>query len=203
MERLLLVFVAVVLGLNLVPLYADSQGTVTATVTPAVVSLFLEPKNVAYGPLGLDATGTPPTGQDCTGNPETTSSPAFLASNTGGFVEKFFIRGRDSRVAAGEINAGAKGWNLEDATRTPTLSTNQHHHRFFAGPRLSNSCGTFVILKSDHPDGAQKAQLLDGKVTTTDSPVHVYLHLDMPPGLSGQNRARPQELLVIVTAVIK
>ena len=69
-----------------VPVYAahTPEGTVTATVSLAQISIGVDPTSVAYGPLDLESTGNFP------------SPTSFVVTNNGDVTEDFIVRGQNS-----------------------------------------------------------------------------------------------------------
>lgn len=85
-RSILLFGVLVLVGALAVPAYASHTGesTVTATVTPGVVSVSVSPTSVDYGTVVLGATDAVPT------------PPTFDATNNGTVLEDFDIRGANT-----------------------------------------------------------------------------------------------------------
>jgi hypothetical protein len=87
-----------------VPSLADENQTVSATVTPLLISVLIDPTSVTYG------TRAPNTTQHA-------SNPTFVTvTNNGSVTERFNIKGAASTPSAWTLGA--------------TAGTNQYVHRF-------------------------------------------------------------------------
>ena len=136
-----------------VPVYAthSNEAGVSATVTPAFLSITFNAQNLGYGTLDLGATGQLPTGQ--AGN--TPVDAAFVVTNNGTKTADWAI--------IGGISSGA--WSI---AATATADTYAHRYGISAASGVPNS-----------PKSLHQPESLATSVDAGDS-VAVWLVLDMP-----------------------
>ena len=174
MKKILLPAILFFAGLILtVPTSAAGEGTVTATVTPEVVSVTVSPTTtIGYGthPLGTTdiVTKTPSVNQN------------LDAVNTGTINETFYIRSDDA-------TAGASTWTL-----AATQGANQYVHKF--GEGLSP---TYVALTKTATDN-----LLGASPVTPSSIRSFRLRLSMPTSIAGVFGEYITTVTVVATAAL-
>jgi hypothetical protein len=132
---LLLASFSAITGLLTLTAVAGPEDTVTATVTPVVISVIVTPDSVDYGPVQLNTSNAVPTG-----------SPLDVRNN-GTVLEDFEIKGSDTQ-----------NWTLAGAA-----GDSQFVHKFSTSgpPSFTNMTTAFQTLASDvaHTTGVVNVHL--------------------------------------------
>ena len=157
----LAVVMAIVVTLATLPAYGshNTPASVSATVTPGLVSVTLDTGIVAYGTLNLGSVNNEPIDTSDDANDQgqicSSSTEPITATNNGNVSGDISIRGANS--------TGAE-WALVSASPT----TDQYTHRVSTNP---TDC-TFSALTIDN--------LTIGSSIAGGAPQDFYLNLDMP-----------------------
>lgn len=174
MKKLLLPAILFFAGLILtIPVLADDEEVITATVTVEQVSVTISPTTtIGYGthPLGTAniVTKTPSIDQN------------LDAVNTGTINETFYIRGADA-------TAGASTWTL-----AATQGANQYVHKF--GEGLSPTYVALTKTATGDPLGASPV--------TPSSTRSFRLRLSMPTSITGTFGEYTTTVTVLATAAL-
>ena len=175
MKRVLALVGVVVLVMSLVPMTVlanhSGTGTVSATVTPAFLSVTVTEQFVGYGALDLGVVNAKPTGQ--TGS--TNALAAFQVNNNGTVTANWAILG-----------IGSTAWAIAEIAGTDTYA-----QRFDITADGSGNVTTGTSLHT-----SASASSLASAVTTGNS-VFVWLQLDMP---THSGATAEQSLPITVTA---
>lgn len=148
-KRNLLIFAAAMaLLLTLIPMsaYAQTEATVSATVTPGFVAVSVNPGTVAYGTVNL-------------GSVDVVPGPAFVtATNDGTVTSDFLIRGADTTAWTLSGTAGANAYvhrASSDAFAVQDLALLTTNQAFKAGILAGGTAG--VSLKMNVPTSSSSS----------------------------------------------
>lgn len=104
------------------PVLAATEGAVTATVTPGIISVSIDTANIGYGTVNIPSVDLIPTGD-----------PIIGATNNGGIPEDFTIRGDDA-------TGTTKIWMI--TTGSPGGATTYDYNHKFIDCGNSSTCVT-------------------------------------------------------------
>lgn len=111
-----------------VPVLASDSGTVTATVTPKLISVVVSPNAISYGTVALGQNDVVP-------NPDT----EIVVNNNGTVAEKFSIRGGSASATVGSTTYT---WTLSNTS----TGADQFMHKY----GLGSSYSTFTALSTTY-----------------------------------------------------
>lgn len=164
------------------PSLAQSEGTVTASVTVQNVSVSVSPSTVNYGTLTFEATQ----------QSGTTVSPTFTATNNGNVNEDLKVRGAN----ATEVSGTPFTWTIQgSAVACPTDGTNVYAHSIIgvsAGP--IDDAEIFMTTSNSATNLATGLAALGG---TKDFNSKIYMPCT---GSGGQGQTASTDIIVVAIA---
>jgi hypothetical protein len=168
--------VAAIAGVLTLPALAD--GTVTATVTPLVVSVTVDTPTFDYGTMPLSAADNTRSKKE---------SSVITATNNGSGPEDFALKGSDATPAVGTEAT----WTLS-CTSGGTVDNNQFVHRYSTGNPPDFVGGSAPLCSGS-------AQNIATNVAATTGSSSFGLQMNMPTGTTGYSQ-RSTTVTVVATA---
>lgn len=158
------------------PVLATTEGTVSATVTPQLISVSVSPTTVDYDILDVSTSDSSRT---------TAESAAITATNDGNITETFNIKGSNA-------TGGSTSWTLSSTpAATGTVAGDRFAHRFDEG-------ATFTDAEAAALDSVSYKQLKDG--VTTSGTADFVLQMNMPTSVTDAGDEKTTTVTVVATA---
>ena len=124
-----------ILAATVFPALAATEGSVTATVTPGVISVSVDPAAVGYGTVGVPSVDNIPT--------TPSADKVITANNNGGIPETFNIKGANATPGGG----GTKTWTIVDGAPGGAASYN-YNHKFVSCTDNALACTTVAAANN-------------------------------------------------------
>lgn len=166
------------IALVAVPVLGATEGSVTATVTPGVISVSVSPSSVGYGTVEIPSVDLVPTDDTIIG-----------ATNDGGVPEDLTIKGANATGATGDTVT----WTIVDGSPSGDAAYNYNHKFIDCG---SSSDCTSSLLANNMTTTAE--ELATGVLV--DSIEYFKLRLSTPTETGGDLGEHSTTVTVMATA---